>query len=188
VKASDFFPDREGVLLLTNEHVISSNSKHPAKALLPGNAQANFQTVGQTLDVKEIVWSSPFTELDATFVTLKEEPKAPPLELHDQVVEMTQPPDPAPRLYIIGHPMGRDIEFSIQDNHLLACNETLLHYRTPTEPGSSGSPVFEPKRWRVIALHHGGSSTVTRIDGINGTYEANEGIAIGAIKKRIQAG
>ena len=188
VKASDFFPDREGLLLLTNEHVISSNPKHPAKALLPGNAQANFQAVGQTLDVKEIVWSSPFTELDATFVTLSEEPKAPPLELHDQVVEMTQPPDPAPRLYIIGHPMGRDIEFSIQDNHLLACNETLLHYRTPTEPGSSGSPVFEPKRWRVIALHHGGSATVTRIDGVNGTYEANEGIAIGAIKKRIQAG
>ena len=185
VKASDFFPGREGVLLLTNEHVISNVKKHPS-AIPPGDAQANFQSLGETLLVKEIVWSSPYTDLDATFVTLDGEPKAQPLVLHEQVVEMTQPPDPTPRLYIIGHPMGRDIEFSIQDNHLLACNEKLVHYRTPTEPGSSGSPVFESQRWRVVALHHGGSSTVTRIDGVNGTYEANEGIAIHAIKKRIQ--
>jgi len=132
------------------------------------------------------VWSRSYEDLDATFVTLDGEPKAPPLELHDEAVEMPPPPDPSPRLYIIGHPMGRDIEFSIQDNHLLACNEKLLHYRTPTEPGSSGSPVFESQRWRVVALHHGGSSNVARIDGVNGTYEANEGIAIHAIRKRIQ--
>ena len=185
VKASDFFPDREGVLLLTNEHVISNVKKH-ASAIPPGDATANFQSLGETLPVKEIVWSSPYTELDATFVTLDGEPKASPLTLHDQVVEMTQPPEPAPRLYIIGHPMGRDIEFSIQDNHLLACNETLVHYRTPTEPGSSGSPVFESQRWRVVALHHGGSPNVARIDGVKGTYEANEGIAIHAIRKKIQ--
>ncbi|HKG61833.1 MAG TPA: serine protease [Pyrinomonadaceae bacterium] len=188
VKASDFFPERDGVLLLTNEHVISSNPKHPAKALLPGDAQVNFQVMGERLQVKEIVWSSPYTDLDATFVTLDGVPKATPLVLHEPVVEMAQPPDTAPRLYIIGHPMGRDIEFSIQDNHLLACNDILLHYRTPTEPGNSGSPVFESERWRVVALHHGGSANVTRIDGVKGTYEANEGIAIRAIRKRIQAG
>lgn len=182
VKASDFFAGRDGVLLLTNEHVISCDPKHPAKALLPDDAQANFQTAGETLQVKEIVWTSPFTDLDATFVTLEKEPKATPLTLHEPVVEMG---DPAPRLYIIGHPMGRDIEFSIQDNHLLACNDTLLHYRTPTEPGNSGSPVFESERWRVVALHHGGSANVKRIDGVDGTYEANEGIAIRAIRKRL---
>lgn len=188
VKASDFFPGREGVLLLTNEHVLSGDPKHPAKALLPGDAQANFQSLDEVLQVKEIVWTSSYKDLDATFVTLEQEPKAPPLELFEQAIEMPQPPEAAPRLYIIGHPMGRDIEFSIQDNHLLASNETLLHYRTPTEPGSSGSPVFESQRWRVVALHHGGSAAVTRIDGGKGTYEANEGIAIRAIRKRIQAG
>jgi predicted transcriptional regulator len=180
VKASDFFEGREGVLLLTNEHVIP-------RCVRAKDAQANFQTTGETLQVKEIVWTSPVAELDATFVTLEGEPKAKPLVLHDEAVEMPQPPDSAPRLYIIGHPMGRDIEFSIQDNHLLACNERLLHYRTPTEPGSSGSPVFESERWRVVALHHGGSKQVTRLDGVQGTYEANEGIAIRAIRKRIQS-
>jgi len=180
VKASDFFEGREGVLLLTNEHVIP-------RCVRPKDAQANFQTIGETLPVKEIIWTSPIAELDATFVTLDGEPKAKPLVLHDEAVEMPQPPEAAPRLYIIGHPMGRDIEFSIQDNHLLACNETLLHYRTPTEPGSSGSPVFESERWRVVALHHGGGANVTRLDDVNGTYEANEGIAIRAIMKRIQS-
>ncbi len=180
VKASDFFADREGVLLLTNEHVIP-------RCVRPKDAQANFQISGETLPVKEIVWTSPVAELDATLVALDGEPKAKPLVLHDEAVELPQPPDPAPRLYIIGHPMGRDIEFSIQDNHLLACNERLLHYRTPTEPGSSGSPVFESERWRVVALHHGGSKEVTRLDGVQGTYEANEGIAIQAIRKRIQS-
>jgi hypothetical protein len=66
---------------------------------------------------------------------------------------------------------------------LLACNETLLHYRTPTEPGSSGSPVFEPEDWRVVGLHHRGSATMPRIDGQEGAYQANEGIAILALQK-----
>ncbi len=58
MKASDFFPGREGVLLLTNEHVISGVSKHPAKAIPPRDAQANFQALGEVLQCKEIVWSS----------------------------------------------------------------------------------------------------------------------------------
>jgi len=184
VKASDFFPNREGVLLLTNEHVISPDPEHP-RAILPEDAKANFQAVGETLKVKEALWSSPFTDLDATFVILDEVPKAPPLELFKRDVRVPQPPEAA-RLYIIGHPMGGDLQFSIEDNNLLACNDKLLHYRTPTEPGSSGSPVFESDDWRVVALHHGGGPALKRIDGVDGTYEANEGISIRAIQKRTQ--
>ena len=184
VKASDFFPGREGVLLLTNEHVISGDPNHPT-AILPEDGQANFQAVGEILRLKEIVWSSPFTDLDATFVTLDGVPKSPPLVLHKRAVQLPQPPEAA-RLYVIGHPMGGDLQFSIEDNHLVGCNERLVHYRTPTEPGSSGSPVFESEDWRVVALHHGGSASLTRLDGVSGIYEANEGIAILAIQKRIQ--
>ncbi len=180
VKASDFFPGREGVLLLTNAHVIPD-------AVKAEDAIANFQALGQKLKIKEIVWSSPVRDLDATFVSLEGEPTAAALVLHERAVEMTHPPSPAPRLYIIGHPQGRDIEFSIQDNHLIATNETLLHYRTPTEPGSSGSPVFESDDWRVVALHHRGSAKLTRIDGTRGTYAANEGIAIRALRAKTQA-
>lgn len=177
VNASDFFTDRQGLLLLTNEHVISDDDQHPY-AILPEDAQANFQALGKVLKINEIIWSSPYTDLDATFVSLEGEPQAKPLELHSKAMKMTKPPKAAPRMYIIGHPAGRDLELSLQDNYLLACNERLLHYRTPTEPGSSGSPVFEPDDWRVVALHHKGSDEMQRIDGENGTYAANEGIAM----------
>jgi V8-like Glu-specific endopeptidase len=95
--------------------------------------------------------------------------------------------DPPPRLYIIGHPRGRDLELSLQDNHLLALNERVLHYRTPTEPGSSGSPVFEPEDWRVVALHHKGNELMARIDGTPGTYQANEGISILALQEKMKS-
>jgi hypothetical protein len=127
-----------------------------------------------------VFWSSPYSKLDATFLKLKKEPKAKPLELHSSAMEMCDPP---PRMYIIGHPNGRDVEISLQDNYLVACNDTFVHYRTPTEPGSSGSPVFEPNAWEVVALHHRGTNMMKRIDGQEGFYEANEGVSIMRIQK-----
>lgn len=187
VKAADFFPGWTGVLLLTNNHVIS-DPENP-HSILPGDSQVNFQALGEVYDVEnEIVWSSSYKELDATFLILKGEgvPTPPPLILHERRMALADPP---PRMYIIGHPDGRDLEISLQDNLLVACNDRLVHYRTPTEPGSSGSPVFEPEDWRVVALHHKGSKQMRRIDGQDGTYEANEGIAIQAIQEQTrQAG
>lgn len=181
VNAADFFPGREGVLVLTNDHVISEHpNKHP-KAIPPKDCRVNFQAVGEVVDVEErVYWSSLYSELDATFLELKQEPKAKPLPLYSSAMEMKEPP---PRMYIIGHPSGRDLELSLQDNYLVGCNDTFVHYRTPTEPGSSGSPVFEPIGWEVVALHHRGTNQMKRIDGQDGFYEANEGVAI----RRIQA-
>jgi V8-like Glu-specific endopeptidase len=65
---------------------------------------------------------------------------------------------------------------------MLACNDRLVHYRTPTEGGSSGSPVFDEEGWTVVALHHAGRRDMPRLDG-KGTYEANEGIQIHAIQQ-----
>ncbi|HEU4432098.1 MAG TPA: serine protease [Pyrinomonadaceae bacterium] len=174
VKASDFFPGDQGVLLLTNDHVISQVAN--PLAIYPQDCQVNFQALGEVLEVEDKVrWSSPYTQLDATFLKLKQEPKAAPLMLHKSAVKMGKP---APRMYIIGHPQGRDLELSLQDNELVACNDTLVHYRTPTEPGNSGSPVFESNAWEVVALHHRGKDKMKRIDGQDGFYQANEGVSI----------
>ncbi|HET6889970.1 MAG TPA: serine protease, partial [Pyrinomonadaceae bacterium] len=184
VNARDFFPNRRGKLLLTNEHVISKNDQHPS-AMLSKEAKANFRVVNQIYELGEIVATSPNTKLDYTFVRLKGEPEAAPLAIDTRPVKMPNTDTP-PRLYIIGHPAGRDITFSLQDNYLLECDKRLLRYRTPTEPGSSGSPVFESRDWKVVALHHAGSQDYPRLDGKGKRYQANEGIALVAIKAQTQ--
>jgi Trypsin-like peptidase domain len=116
VKAEDFFPNRKGVLLLTNNHVVSQMPN--PRAIFPWDSQVNFQALGTVFQVEdEVVWSSPYMELDATLLALKGEPQAKPLELSTRAMQMVQPP---PRMYIIGHPRGRDLELSLQDNHLEA--------------------------------------------------------------------
>jgi endonuclease G, mitochondrial len=56
---------------------------------------------------------------------------------------------------VIGHPMGRTKEVSVRNNRLINQLEHFLHYETDTEPGNSGSPVYNDT-WEVVALHHAG--------------------------------
>ncbi len=95
--------------------------------------------------------------------------------------------DPKTKAYVVGHPRGSGLQISLHDSVLLDIDEDerLVHYRTPTDPGSSGSPVFNA-RWEVIGVHHGGSRETPRLRG-SGTYEANEAIALGAVRRKIGA-
>jgi hypothetical protein len=189
VRAGDILPEGcpaagpSSLVLLTNAHVINRDGS--AGALAPDDAKANFQRLGKCFDfAADVIWSSPPDQLDATLVALKgEPPDAPPIPVLDKKVRFTEPPS---RLYIIGHAGGRDLQFSLHDNLLLGCNDRLLHYRTPTEQGSSGSPVFEAEDWRAVALHHAGG-TFERLDGRQPPYEANEGITIRAIRTQVAA-
>jgi V8-like Glu-specific endopeptidase len=64
-----------------------------------------------------------------------------------------------------------------------------LHYRAPTEGGSSGSPVFNSRLWQVIALHHaGGKLGMPKLNGKPGSYGANEGIALQSIITALKTG
>jgi hypothetical protein len=187
VNSADFFPGRKGLLLLTNAHVIGPDGadRYPG-SLHSADATIHFQIQGWKVPAGKIVFHSPVSELDATFLELPNLPAgAVALPLDEKALVLDNPPQ---RLYIIGHPGGRDLEFSLQDNYLLAASERLVHYRTPSEGGSSGSPVFGPTDWRVVALHHAGRSDMLRLDGQPGTYEANEGIALIALLKATSSG
>ncbi|MFF7974302.1 trypsin-like peptidase domain-containing protein [Streptomyces sp. NPDC007905] len=71
---------------------------------------------------------------------------------------------------VIGHPMGRLKEIAVRDNMLQVRLDDFLQYKTDTEPGNSGSPVFNDQ-WEVVALHHSGvpktddQGRVLRTDG-----------------------
>jgi DNA/RNA endonuclease G (NUC1) len=187
VNSADFFPGRNGLLLITNAHVIgpATPDRYP-DSLRPEDATVHFQIQGWKIPAGRVEFHSPVNELDATFLELPNLPSvAAALPLEPAVLEVANPPQ---RLYIIGYPGGRDLEFSLQDNHLLAASERLVHYRTPSEGGSSGSPVFGPTDWKVVALHHAGRKDMPRLDGKSGTYEANEGIALAALKKVTSSG
>jgi endonuclease G len=83
---------------------------------------------------------------------------------------------------IVQHPDGRFKEVVLRENRLVGRYDGALHYVADTEPGSSGSPVFNSE-WQVIALHHWGGPWIQRVDA-NGAplpQEINEGIRISAI-------
>ncbi|MEZ5939895.1 MAG: trypsin-like peptidase domain-containing protein [Planctomycetaceae bacterium] len=77
------------------------------------------------------------------------------------------------RVNVIQHPRGRNKEVAIHDNRIVRVQNLVIKYTTDTEPGSSGSPVFN-NAWDLVALHHAGVSQP------NGAAE-NEGIRISAI-------
>jgi endonuclease G len=58
-------------------------------------------------------------------------------------------------LNIIQHPRGEMKQLVLRSNKLVDNFEDFVHYETDTEPGSSGSPVFNDL-WDVVALHHSG--------------------------------
>jgi V8-like Glu-specific endopeptidase len=128
-----------------------------------------------------VVWSSPPCELDTTVLTLDA-----PVGGVEACRGTTARPrrDGKQRVYVIGHPSGRELSYSIDDNVLLDYDERVLHYRAPTEHGSSGSPVFN-RDWEVLAVHHAGRMDMPRLGGQEGTYPANEGIWLEAVHRAL---
>ncbi len=185
IRGGDLKPELgDELLLLTNAHVISKESKD-SRVLRPDKAILKFELwedgASPAFKIKEL-WSSPPDMLDATLMR-----PTPALEnvVPMPVTKILPPAGEEQRAYIIGHPQGRKLSFSIHDNYLLDYDSRLLHYRSPTEPGSSGSPVFNDD-WELIGLHHRGLRKMPRLNGKEGTYPANEGIWIKAIIEKIE--
>lgn len=182
-------------VFVTNAHVISTEVPN---ALLPQDALVSFEAESSALEapryyaVEEVLFtSSPAPlgtrcpdglQLDVTVVRLKD------LDARTKALALARSlplVDAKARAYVVGHPLGSGLQLSLHDSQLIDIDEDrrLVHYRTPTDPGSSGSPVFNGS-WKVIALHHGGSSETPRLRG-EGRYEANEGITFEAIRRKL---
>jgi S1-C subfamily serine protease len=173
--------------LLTNSHVVSPGTE-VSDAVKPEDAIVTFEGLpgaeGKSWKArKDVIFNSPIGELDATLLQLdRSVPGIEPYPIASSLPDRSG----ERRIYVVGHPQGGGLAYSLQDNLLLDWDQHLVHYRTPTEPGSSGSPVFDDQ-WRLIAIHHAGRSNMPRLNGKPGTYEANEGINILAIAEAIKS-
>lgn len=177
-------------VLVTNAHVISEDLEEQAGSpgsLSPDDVLVRFEASEseEELEVDEILFTSRRNELDCTIVTLQSEVT---LENPIRVAKRLPRVDSKTRVYVIGHPRGGGLSFSLDDNLLLDHQKPKVHYRAPTEGGSSGSPVFN-ENWDLIALHHAGGMEMTKLNGKPGTYPANEGLAfksiLGAVKEQL---
>lgn len=173
-------------VLVTNAHVISEDESernrgalHPSEAVVTFAAMPNVSP-DREFQVNKILYSSGREELDVTVAQLSS-------DISDITAYPLAPVLPARKskaqVRVIGHPAGRILSFSV--NELLDHQSPRVHYRTATEGGSSGSPVFN-QEWKLIALHHAGGQAVPKLNGEDGSYQANEGIWIGAIRQGIE--
>lgn len=174
----------ETPLLLTNAHVISEDQKeldggalHPEEALVTFAALEGVDP-GKEYAVGKIHFASPREDLDVFIAELSE---TPPLRAPYLVAPRL--PVAGKQVRVIGHPGGGGLSLSV--NELLDHQAPKIHYRTATEGGSSGSPVFN-EEWRLIGIHHAGGEAVPKLNNNPGTYQANEGIWIQEIAKALE--
>lgn len=166
-------------LLLTNNHVIESSGFLPKIRI-----EFNFQNLPDGQSARREVFSPAFAgtfrtsvALDYTLIQLQVAPDgALPGDRWGRILL-----NPTPqffggqRLNVIQHPDGREKEVALQDNEITELFENIVRYEADTEPGSSGSPVFD-NFWQLVALHHSAGKL-----GPSGKWLSNQGVRIDRI-------
>jgi hypothetical protein len=86
---------------------------------------------------------------------------------------------------IIQHPRGDPKSVVIQENQVTWQDVTVIHYLTDTEPGSSGSCVFN-NTWKAVALHHASRKAQDNEPEAKDAPYRNEGIKFSAIAAHLE--
>jgi len=171
-------------ILLTNNHVLPDAATAAAATVTsnyeisPPSDQLGLQHTAP-LDPKDLFLTN--ADLDFTFCAVRglESLGVVPLSRNSLNVMKSE------YVNIIQHPRGRPKEIVLQDNRVIRADNVVLQYSCDTEPGSSGSPVFN-NQWRLVALHHA-SVVVSEQDGRRApdanpdARYLNEGIRLSAI-------
>ena len=189
----------EEIVVLTNAHVVTG-AGYP-DAAMPAEATVRFEMLHQdghgpySYNVDKVIWESHPDEHDVAVLRL--DPAVPSEHISERLYhKLPELSGNKRRVYIIGHPSGREISFSFQDNELIAYENEVyelpnsiapcrIQYRAPTEPGSSGSPVYD-QNWRIIGIHHAGGRYVQKLDGSRNTHAANEGLWIESMRRALR--
>jgi hypothetical protein len=177
------------IVVVTNNHVLPSFQSGGPRAP-DAEIMINIPQEGKRIfSASDIIWSSPTHELDTTVFRLRGDTMdLPYLPIAaDNVVPRDV--DSADEIIILGFPYGGEQVISFTNSKLVSigfrsnhrADDIFFHYRTPTAPGSSGSPLLSKNTLFVVGIHHAGG----RIPKLNGEPGAdtsvNEGISIKSI-------
>jgi V8-like Glu-specific endopeptidase len=167
-------------LLMTNNHVIASweqaeKTEYTFNYQLDSNGKECPTHTVQVLPGGKFYTNS---ELDYTLVSLKDVPDfGAPLVLTSKQMRRDD------RVAIIQHPGGHLKKISMQNNFVAYADANIVQYTTSTEPGSSGSPVFDDD-FQVVAIHHSGGMLVEPSTGRR--YLRNAGTSMIAVLNDLQ--
>ena len=174
-------------VLLTNAHVVPASVGIADVVItfrgLSDSGTPHAEAPVSVRPVGEMLWHSDKHDLDACVLALPDDlsPQVRPLDVRTRFPTLS--PDAPVRAYVIGHPRGvPEVRISLHDSLVLGADERYAWYRSPTEKGSSGSPVFDDG-WRVMALHHGVTTSMRGTAG--GASAANEGIRMDELLARV---
>ncbi len=139
-------------VVLTNNHVLpdrltAATSKVIANYEAPALDAPEFLVAEVPLEPETLFVTEP--GLDFTFCAVTGLEKLGTIAMNRDSRHIV----PTDLVNIIQHPRGRPKEIALHDNEVVKADRVILHYLCDTEPGSSGSPVFD-NRWRLVALHH----------------------------------
>ncbi len=147
-------------LLMTNNHVLPS-VEAAESVVVEFSAELDIDNQPQISSRFELDPTGLFItddHLDMTLVLLRPAADGKPAGEHFGWNEMIRQQGKivvGESVNVIGHPNGRLKEIAIRSNRLLLLLPDFLHYSTDTEPGNSGSPVYNDQ-WEVVGLHHAG--------------------------------
>lgn len=162
-------------LIMTNHHVIGSQQA-ALESLITFNYQLDRQRQPTPVRTTRTLPEGLFytnQDLDFTVVEIEEVPDGiEPLTLTRQRAQRYE------RVNIIQHPGGHYKKVSMQNNFVAFANTRDFQYLTSTEPGSSGSPVFN-NDFLVVGIHHSGGDLLE--PDTNRRYLRNAGSSMLAV-------
>jgi endonuclease G len=175
---------------MTNNHVLP-NQQTAADAYVEFNFETDPTGNSRTRYKYTLDPTSFITNKDLDFTRVKINQASNPTPLNNWGY-LDLAPDATPVMSdpvnIIQHPNGDDKQIALTSNEVISIWGSKIFYKADTEPGSSGSPVFN-QDWKVVALHHAGklmSEGGLTINDKGEKASANRGILISFILDEIK--